>query len=327
LRAKVIDLENERSSLTTALRLVHQDNNLLIKRLNDPETHSYLQDDLPDKDETRDGHSASVERGNHEASMTTELMVTTRNQYESLTNRVSDIDDNADLSVQLIHEKTIMQQESNHPNIHNKEEVRNEKKRVEKKGNPSQQHRSPSPSNSTSLKNAVENNNPVTIIIGDSMIKGLRPDKISKSVKHKAQVKSFPGSTVEDLTDYIKPSLKRKPKNIIVHVGTNDLKRKSAKDVAKSIDKLCKSIKLDQPQTSISVSEIIHREDNQELKEKALAVNKELARYSEQKKFYLIKNENIDKNKLNLYGLHLNKQGSAALAKNIINHINCLKYL
>jgi hypothetical protein len=69
-----------------------------------------------------------------------------------------------------------------------------------------------------------------------------------------------------------------------VHVGTNDLKRKSAKDVAKSIDKLCKSIKLDPPQTSISVSEIIHREDDQELKEKALAVNKELARYSEQKK-------------------------------------------
>jgi lysophospholipase L1-like esterase len=129
------------------------------------------------------------------------------------------------------------------------------------------------------------------------MIKGLRPDKISKSVKHKAQIKSFPGSTVEDLTDYIKPSLKRKLKNIIVQVGTNDLKRKSAKDVAKSIDKLCKSIKSDQPQTSISVSEIIHREDNQELKEKALAVNKELARYSEQKMFYLIKNENTDKKK------------------------------
>jgi hypothetical protein len=66
---------------------------------------TYLQDDLPDKDETRDGHSASVERGNHEASMTTELMVTTRNQYETLTNCVSDIDDNADLSVQLISTK------------------------------------------------------------------------------------------------------------------------------------------------------------------------------------------------------------------------------
>jgi hypothetical protein len=86
---------------------------------------TYLQDDLPGKDETRDGHSVSVERGNHETSTTTELMVTTRN-HEALTNRVSDKYDNADLSVQLIHEKTIMQQESNHPNIHNKEEVRNE---------------------------------------------------------------------------------------------------------------------------------------------------------------------------------------------------------
>ena len=78
---------------------------------------------------------------------------------------------------------------------------------------------------------------------------------------------------------------------------------------------------------SVSVSEIIHREDNQELMKKVMAVNKELFRYSEQKRFYLIRNENIDKNKLNLYGLHLNKQGSTTLAKNIINHINCLKYL
>ena len=85
------------------------------------------------------------------------------------------------------------------------------------------------------------------------MIKGLRPDKISKSVKHKIQIKSFPGATVEDLNDYIKPSLKRKPKNIILQVGTNDLKRKSAKDIATNIDKLCKSIKSDHPQMSVSV--------------------------------------------------------------------------
>ena len=105
------------------------------------------------------------------------------------------------------------------------------------------------------------------------------------------------------------------------------MKRKSAKDIATNIDKLCKSIKSDHPQMSISLSEIIHREDNQELMKKVMAVNKELFRYSEQKMFYLIRNENIDKNKLNLYGLHLNKQGSPALAKNIISHINCLQYL
>ena len=82
-------------------------------------------------------------------------------------------------------------------------------------------------------KNEDDNNNPVTIIVGDSMIKGLRPDMISKSVKDKTQIKSF--STVEDLTDYIKPSLKRKPKNIILHVGTNDLKKKVLKILQRTL--------------------------------------------------------------------------------------------
>ena len=81
--------------------------------------------------------------------------------------------------------------------------------------NPTQKHTTDIPSNSSRLKNKNrnedDNNNPVTIIVGDSMIKGLRPDKICKSVKHKTQIKSFPGATVEDLNDYIKPSLKRKP--------------------------------------------------------------------------------------------------------------------
>lgn len=334
LRAKVFELENDKSSLMTALRLSHQENELLAKRINDQKifngnkltSATSLQDHLAEGDEARGRDYISAERGSHKTPTTTIPMVKTSNQYAALNNSVCDISDDVNTSVQLIHEKTTWHQQSNQPNTGNKEKERNDKKREEKKGNPSQQHGAAASPNS-SPKSAVENNNPVTIIVGDSMIKGLRPDKISRSVKHKVQVKSFPGSTVEDLSDYIKPSLKRKPKNIIIHVGTNDLKRKSAKDVAKSIDKLCKFVKSDQPQTSINVSEIIQREDNQELKEKVLAVNKELARYSEQKKFYLIKNENIDKNKLNLYGLHLNKQGSAVLAKNIVNHINCLKYL
>ena len=105
--------------------------------------------------------------------------------------------------------------------------------------NPTQKHTTDIPSSSSRLKNKNrnedDNNNPVTIIVGDSMIKGLRPDKISKSVKHKTQIKSFPGATVEDLNDYIKPSLKRKPKNIILHVGTNDLKRKRLKILQRTL--------------------------------------------------------------------------------------------
>ena len=37
-------------------------------------------------------------------------------------------------------------------------------------------------------------------------------------------VKSFPGSTIDCMKDYIKPSLKYDPDAIIIHVGTNDLR-------------------------------------------------------------------------------------------------------
>ena len=89
-----------------------------------------------------------------------------------------------------------------------------------------------------------ENRTPVTtIIIGDSTMKGLRHGKITKSVNHKSQVKCFPGSTVNDMVDYIKPFLKLKPDSIILHVGTKDLRRTGAKDIAKKINSLCNMVK------------------------------------------------------------------------------------
>ena len=35
-------------------------------------------------------------------------------------------------------------------------------------------------------------------------------------------MKSFPGATIEDMYDYIKPPLKKCPKNIILHIGRNN---------------------------------------------------------------------------------------------------------
>ena len=42
------------------------------------------------------------------------------------------------------------------------------------------------------------------LILGDSMIKGIRPDKIGRSTGTNVVVKLFPGSTVNDMKDYIK---------------------------------------------------------------------------------------------------------------------------
>ena len=49
-------------------------------------------------------------------------------------------------------------------------------------------------------------------------------------------VRSFPGATTADMEHYLQPSLATKPKAIILHVGTNDLKNSSsARNVAEKI--------------------------------------------------------------------------------------------
>lgn len=78
--------------------------------------------------------------------------------------------------------------------------------------------------------------NEATIIVGDSIVKGLRRDLLSWAVKQCATVRSFSGATTADMEHYLQPSLAVKPKAIILHVGTNDLKNScSARNVAEKI--------------------------------------------------------------------------------------------
>ena len=45
-----------------------------------------------------------------------------------------------------------------------------------------------------------------TLVVGDSMIQGIEENKLKR---YKAKIRSFPGSTIDDLYDYIKPLLKK----------------------------------------------------------------------------------------------------------------------
>ena len=68
----------------------------------------------------------------------------------------------------------------------------------------------------------AQTNKPVTVVAGDSIIQNIRGWSLSKA--NKVVVKSFPGATTEDMEDFIKPILRKEPDNIIIHVGTNDVK-------------------------------------------------------------------------------------------------------
>ena len=61
-------------------------------------------------------------------------------------------------------------------------------------------------------------------IIGDSILKHVHGHDISKSLENcKTYVKSFSGAKIRDMQDYVKPTSRENPDQIIVHVGTNDL--------------------------------------------------------------------------------------------------------
>ena len=64
------------------------------------------------------------------------------------------------------------------------------------------------------------------LIIGNSMVKGIKKWKINKKLKFtNASVNCFPGANTSDMKHYTKPPLKKKPNAgvVIIHTGRNDL--------------------------------------------------------------------------------------------------------
>ena len=63
--------------------------------------------------------------------------------------------------------------------------------------------------------------------MGDGMVKKVRGFELTKSIRHKANIKviSFPkAKVVICMTDHIKPTLHEdSPDHIIIHTGTNEI--------------------------------------------------------------------------------------------------------
>ena len=159
-------------------------------------------------------------------------------------------------------------------------------------------------------------------IVGDSMIKNVQAYKLNKQLKNneKIYVKSFPGATVEDMWDHVRPTMRRTPDLVVLHAGTNDLRDETADHIASSIMKLALEIKGDQ--NDVMVSSIIDRTDSEELYQKSVRVNEVLKLECSKYHLHFIDNSNIDGwTNLNGSGLHLNYKGTLALAKNFMESI------
>lgn len=191
-----------------------------------------------------------------------------------------------------------------------------------------------SPSDDDTIQSAkrVEGQSPnkkekdVVVIAGDSLVKNMVGAYMSKDdPTHYYVVKAFSGATVTDMEDFIKPIIRKSPNKVIVHVGTNDLKKDyTPKVIADSIINLTTQIKEDLPNSTVGVSALLVRSDSPNLATKVKQVNFILDNYCHMNKIPFLRNANINNSHLNNRGLHLNKLGSLRLQNNFIEFINNL---
>ena len=89
----------------------------------------------------------------------------------------------------------------------------------------------------TIYQNTIDNNalwkQGKTLIIGDSILYGIDESKL----KH-TKVRVFPGSSIEDIFFNITPLLRKKPSNIILHIGTNNAVYDNSSQIIEKIIKL-----------------------------------------------------------------------------------------
>ena len=131
-----------------------------------------------------------------------------------------------------------------------------------------------------------------------------------KSVK----VYSFSGADTADMEHFLQPLINKKPDQIILHIGTNDVSNGvTVKQATDQIMALCEKIKAHG--IKCAFSSITLRGD--ELWEVARAVNNK----TDGSDIDYIDNNNIDARHLKRSNLHLNQYGTPKLAGNMINYI------
>ena len=143
------------------------------------------------------------------------------------------------------------------------------------------------------------------------MVSGLK--ELLSNKKHQVKVRCCRGATVEDMFDYVKSILKRKPDYVVLDVGTNNAKDMTSRNILDKLlqlktavldsDKKCKVI-LSQPMTRVDDG-------------KAGFTISKLNDLLEEMDIPIVKNRNITVGYLASKGLHLNPHGIARFAMNL----------
>ena len=122
---------------------------------------------------------------------------------------------------------------------------------------------------------------PNTVIIGDSMTKHLDSRRLQRSSKtvRRVSTQTYRGATIEDMKHHMRPSLARKPNEIILHLGTNDIANKEPEEIVNGIADIINIIHEESPATKPVLSQIMLRTDKPSYKPVIGKINYQLQCY------------------------------------------------
>ena len=132
--------------------------------------------------------------------------------------------------------------------------------------------------------------------------------------RNNVKVRSFPGATISDMRDYMRPLLRKKPSRILIHVGTNDAPNSDAQEIVSNLISL-KNFVTSELDIPVIISSPVNRYDNENLSNTIRNVNAKLKNVPE---LDIIYNDNIIVKHLGKRKLHLNLGGTSQLVRNFL---------
>ena len=146
-------------------------------------------------------------------------------------------------------------------------------------------------SRQSSLKNSKIESKKDVIIIGDSMLNGINEEGLSDD-RYKVKVKNHSGATTEDICDFIKPEVRKKPDIIMVHAGANDIK-----NTTKSFEnykKITNIIKSKLTKLQLCNFQDVMSKDKPDIEKKVIEFNSRLPKFCSKNRIDIKENKNLD---------------------------------
>ena len=132
------------------------------------------------------------------------------------------------------------------------------------------------------------------------MLNGEEERKMQSYVK----VRNFPGSSVRDMYDYVKPLLRKRTSYVILHIGTNNTVNSDSSAIISQIISLTEYIESELPDSMATSSLLIMRADNTKAYKILATVKNTLKKTS----IDTLSNDNTKRYHVGRVGLNLNFQ-------------------